>query len=465
MVRGRAVSPSWLRILSAALPTAAVVTAAIVFLGPGKPRAALGARVWGSPLSLERAPLAVRIEGIRRLYGVDDAAAPGDMRALSLDVRDASGAALGLWSGDAGPDGVAEALVSAASARGPLDVRVRRGDVLLAEGRIERRSQALEGIVRGSGDIGGVSRGDRAARVEVVRGQMVAPFEEEVRVTVLPGEGAPFAEDAAGEVSIEASPASTQAASGVEVRPPRATAGRGGSATFWVKPTAYNVELSLKIHDTSGHQGEWEGNLPVVPGAMWLDPSGQPGEITIVSPAPRERAYTSFYTEGGRVFGAVIPLARDEAGFYRGRLATPADLLAAKDLRVVVAGDAYERGVGTVAWPIAPPEGKAPLARVELLIDGMPAAEAREKARAGSARTVGVLVIGLAAALEVLLLLIQSRASQRRLVAHFEEAQTEAGERERLLGAAKDRPLVGALIGAALIVLAFALVLAFVALR
>jgi hypothetical protein len=50
----------------------AVGVTAIVLLGPGQPRAAIGARVWGIAGEGARRGR-VRIEGVRRHFGVDDA--------------------------------------------------------------------------------------------------------------------------------------------------------------------------------------------------------------------------------------------------------------------------------------------------------------------------------------------------------------------------------------------------------
>jgi hypothetical protein len=431
------------RAATTVLPTLTVLVTALVLLGPGKPRAATGARVWGAPAE-GGAGLALRIEGIRRHYGVDDAAA--GLR-MSLEVR-AGGEVAGAWTGSAGADGVAEALVSFAKPQaGPLSIRVADGERVFAEGSIARRPRGLPEARPTA--IGGTERGDMAVRVEAARGIMASPFEEEVRVSAR-----------GGEFSVEVA-----SAFGAEVQPERAAMGEGGRAVLRVKALAHNVELSLKVKDGAGKEGVWEGYLPIVPGAMWLDPRGLPGELRIASPAPRGRAYLSLYDEEGRVFGAVVPLAPGASGFHVGSVALPEPLQRAKALQAVIAGDPYEQGAGTAAWPVAPPEGKASPPRIELLLDGVPGAEARERERASGARRVGVMLIAAAAVAEVLLLVLRSRAAQRRLEAHLAGAAESAGERERLLGAAREHPLLGALVGAALIGLAFALVMALATLR
>jgi hypothetical protein len=259
------------------------------------------------------------------------------------------------------------------------------------------------------------------------------------------------------------------------------------------------VELSLAVTAGEGKRGTWEGILPVVPGGVWLEraPEGEAArgastspEIRVVSPAPKRQVYLSIIGDQGRVFGAVIPLAPDGAGFYAGRVR--ADLPAgARTLQVTLAGDPFEQGAGTVAWPLVPPEGTAEIQRVELLLDGLPGAEIRERARASAARRAAAILVGAAAIFEVLLLLLRSRASQRALEKHLAgasgvpDADTQrpgepppgeareprgpaplsAADRERLLASARDHPVLWALAFSALVGLGFALVLAFATLR
>jgi hypothetical protein len=138
------------------------------------------------------------------------------------------------------------------------------------------------------------------------------------------------------------------------------------------------------------------------------------------------------------------------------------DLPSARVLYAVVAGDAHEQGSGTVAWPILPPEGAATPQPMAMLLDGLPAAQEREKQRAWATRKTGLVLIGAAALAEVLLLLLQSRASQRRLEAHLQDASTAMPEadRARLMGAAREHPLLRALTAVTLVGLAFAMVAA-----
>ena len=201
----------------------------------------------------------------------------------------------------------------------------------------------------------------------------------------------------------------------------------------------------------------------MVPGAMWLGPPPRGGgPLALLSPAPRERAYVSFWTDEGRVAGAVVPLARDARGFHAGELALPESLAGARWLAATVAGDPMEQGAGTVAWPIRPEEGAITHRPVRLLYDGLPGAIAREEQRASSARRAGLVLVGAAALAEVLLLLLLGRASQRRLTAHLVEASAPMPEadRARVLAAGHEHPVLRALLAAALVGLGFAMMAA-----
>jgi hypothetical protein len=459
------------RVATTVIPAVAVGVTAIVLLGPGQPRAAIGARVWGSPIEGAGA-VAYRIEGVRRHFGVDDAALLRDLR---VEMRDAQGV-LGAWAGETGADGIAEAVVRLPRPlRGAVDLRVERAGEVLGQGQVDLKPQAPLRVAPAKIP-GSTTKGDAIASVEVMRGVLIAPFEDAVRVSL--------AASAPGGAFVDPSIV------GGEVRPGRAFADVNGRAVIYTKPLAHRVELSLDGTAGEGKQGRWEGILPVVPGGIWIDPSrppedkdeaAPPSEIRVVSPSPRSRAYLSILSEHGRVFGAVIPLTPDSAGFFVGRVRL--DLPAgARTLQAVVAGDPSEQGSGTVAWPLVPPEGTAEIRRVELLLDGLPAAESRERARASAARRAAGLVVGTAALVEVLLLLLLSRASQRALEKHLagasgaaepegnawspdeparaRPAPLSAADKEKLVASARDYPVLWALALSALVGLGFALVIA-----
>ncbi|WP_437619490.1 hypothetical protein [Sorangium sp. So ce1151] len=470
------------------LPAVGIGLAALVLLGPGTQRMATGVRVWGAPVAGSEA-LALRIEGVRRLYGADDPAALQD-----LEVSAASaGAPLERWTGSTGEDGIAEALLRAPGGlQEPVVVRIARdggAQLLLEEQRVPlvpalpaTETSALPGAAHG-GALPGAAHGELRLRVTAARGAMAAPFPERVRVAVETEDGAPAA-GARVEASAVGADLEGQGSGPVQVM-----ADARGAAELTLKPLAHAVELSLRATrpgsappGTRGSPGEgtWEGTMPVIPGAIWLDPGGLAGErpaLRLISPAPKPRAYVSIGGAHGRLLGAVVPLAPDGAGYFAGALTLPdGPALGAGAVEwAVIASDPYEQGAGTVAWPLSPTAGPAAPRRVALLADGLPAAEAREQARASGARRAGLAVLGATAVAQMLLLALRSRAARRRLEAHLAAASTDedgtAGaplsreDRGRLLAAARAEPLLSVLALAALVGLSFAAVAALATFR
>lgn len=429
------------RVATYGVPVASVVLAALVVLGPGAHRGSLGVRVAGRTVQGSTV-LVVRLLAVRRVYGIDDIARASGVR---LEVSEA-GELLGSWEGEIGDDGVGEAFVRLAHpAARALDVRVTAHGVEEAAGRLIPAPR--EPPRRRTKTASGIASGDVALEVIVDRGVMTAPFPEALSIR---------ASETAQEVTVRA------AAPGLDLGSVFAT----GSAPippaeplrFVARPLAHEVELTLEASTVLGRKGHWEGHLPVIPGALWLDPSSPPGRLVVATPAPRDHAFVSvFGDDGDRLFGASIPLAR-EAG-ARGEVPLP-KLPRAPD-HVLLAGDPLERGPGTVAWPLgAEGQGAVVPRPIEVLLDGVPAGEAREAVRASRARRAGLLLLGAAGLLEVLLLARQSRRSARRLDEHLRRAGSASADGEAVdLSRTVERGL-GLELGvyAALIALGFAMV-------
>jgi len=442
------------------IPTVAVAVTALVLLGPGALRPAVGVRLRGVPLAGGRA-VALRLEAVKSLYDVDEVTA---LDGIHVDAI-AAGAPLGAWSGDADKDGIAEVrLDSPAPIQGPLGVVVTRRGVVLGKGTIPLRPADL--IVTKRGILAGIAQGALGIQVEAVRGVLAAPFPETLALTVTEVlGGAPVQADLEiAALGADLTLPGAAAIAAAEPAPFRLTTNDRGAARFVVKPLAHDVTLTITAK-TLEKTGRWEGLLPIVPGAAWVDPAGGLGPLTLVSPAPHAFAYLSFWSEEGRVAGASLPLVKDADGFYRARV-TPELPRGAQILYVTVAGDPLEQGAGTVAWPLRPAEAAVTTRPFELLLDGVPAARALEAARAWAARRAGLAVIAAAALTEILLLLYRSRASQQKLEAHFLEGEpTGSPERPGLLRAAREHMVLRALVGVAMIALAFAIIGALTTLR
>ncbi|WP_437875046.1 hypothetical protein [Sorangium sp. So ce513] len=535
------------------LPALGIGLAAVVLLGPGSQRMTTGVRVWGAPVAGSEA-LALRIEGVRRMYGAED---PAAMPQIEVSAASA-GAPLEPWTGSIDTDGIGEALLRAPDGlKEPVLVRITRDGETLLEERVPlapsspahtsplpdaahtsplpdaAHTSPLPGAAHAS-PLPGAAQGELRIRVTAPRGAMAAPFPERVRVAVEAEDGTPVA-GARVEASAVGADLEGQGGGPVQV-----AADARGAAELAVKPLSHTVELTVhatrpgRIAGAPGPDGSWEGRLPVIPGAIWLDPGGLEGErpvLRLVSPSPRPRAYVSIGGARGRLLGAVVPLAPDGTGFFSGSLALPDGPAAGSRDRpaglpdrpaglpgrppgspdgpagspdgptgspdrpaglpdgpagasandatdwVVVAGDPYEQGAGTVAWPLAAAAGSASPRRVALLADGLPAAEAREVARASQARRAGLAVLGATAAAEMLLLALRSRTARRRLEEHLAAASGGAGEdgdagaplsredRGRLLATARAEPLLAVLALAALVGLSFATVAALATFR
>ncbi|MRG91450.1 hypothetical protein [Polyangium spumosum] len=432
------------RLATYVVPAASVTVTALVLFGPGSPNPAPFVRVRGVPVAGGNT-IALRLEGAWRSFGAD---AVATFEGVIVEVED-GGAKLASKPISFGPDGVGEASIeNGAPFVGPLSVRVLRGETILAEGTVPLRAPSRAGTPDPM--ITGLSKGHFRFFVRPRRGLFVSPFPEALDVSVgLPEIVSPSLRSFAGITLALSGP-------GASITPERATTDEQGAASFTVTPTAHHVELSIDARDPEGNEGHWEGILPVWPGATWLDPDRSKG-LVLVSPAPRDRVYVSVVTDAGRLLGAVVPLARDDAGFFRGRLdlTPPAD-----PASIVVAGDPGERGDGTVAWPLAPDAVATNAPRLELLLDGSAAAEARERARASSARLVAVCLVAVAALAEVLLILARTQSSQRALEANLAEAAA-AEERPEILATARQRHAgLRVALAASLVLLGFVLIAA-----
>ncbi|WP_437523035.1 hypothetical protein WME79_33145 [Sorangium sp. So ce726] len=456
------------------LPALGIGLAALAILGPGSPRMATGVRVWGTPVAGSGA-LALRVEGMRRLHGADDPAAIPQIEVSATSA----GSPLERWTGSLDKDGIGEARLRApAGLQEPVTVRIALGSDTL----LERQLPLLPPLPAAeTSALPGAAHGELRLQVAAARGALAAPFPERVRVAIETQDGTP----AAG-ARLEASTVGAEI-EGHGSGPAQITADARGAAELTLKPLAHTVELTLRATrpgsappGTRIASGTWEGKLPVIPGAIWLDPGGLDGErpeLRLISPTPRPRAYVSIGGARGRALGTIVPLVADGAGFFSGRVTLPDSLAPGEADWAVVASDPYEQGVGTVAWPIASAVASASPRRVELLADGMPAAEARERARASHARRAGLLVLAASAVVQVLLLALRSRTARRRLEAHVAAASGGEGkdgthgaplsreDRDRLLAAVRAEPLLSVLALAALVGLSFAAVAALATFR
>jgi hypothetical protein len=428
------------------VPGISVLTTALVLIGPGAPRASVGARVYGVVGSSRT--LALRIEGVRRLHGIDDAATE---REVTVDARPEKGAPL-TTSARLGSDGIVEARLESPTELGAFfDLRVTSAGVPLAGGRVRLGTRSKTRAPMDS-TVDGTTSGALVPRVTIPRSFLAAPFPEELRVELPSAVRYPITVELTCEGgALDATKATLEAA--------------GKSAVFHLSARSHTVELSVQANDRFGSAGRWEGSMPVVPGAMWIDPAPS-DTIAIRAPVPRDRAYVSVHDARGRVFGAVVPLSPDTSGVWSGAVplrGLPA-LDSATELTAVVASDPWEQGSGTVAWPIRGQLSARP-ETIELLLDGMASADANEAERARGARRVAFAVIALAAVAEVLLFLRAELLDRRRLLAglaRFDADDTPENQADhaRLLTPSAAQRALGIAIFTAIVGLAFTLLAA-----
>jgi hypothetical protein len=186
----------------------------------------------------------------------------------------------------------------------------------------------------------------------------------------------------------------------------------------------HTVEIDLEA-TALGRRGTWHGMLPVVPGAIWLEPgSVADPDLRIVTPVPRDVAYVTLATQKERLWSAAVPLAAADArGFSRGSAPWPnltpvADTAQPPPMWLTVSSDPQQTSAGTVGWPVgriggpfrdAEPRDERRF-RDQLLLDGMPAADRRDARRRNGARALSGVALAAAAALEGVLLAQSSHA-------------------------------------------------------
>lgn len=413
------------RIAAYGLPVLSVGVAAVVLFGPGALRPSVGARVWGRPGPSEL--LAVRVEGVRRYFDIDDAASLDELD-VTLARASAPDEVLAAWHG------AAQGVVTEVALRAPrpldeavvLTVRGCRGDdgcdastgPLLAVGSFA--PQARGPVTRHRTLLAGARSGALELSIEIPRGTLAPPFLEQAIVRVKDAEGRPVP-----EAIVELSGA------GFDVVPPsdapgaRATTDAKGEVALSLRALAHVVDYQATARTPDGRSGKLSGPLPVHAGAIWLEP-GRGREAAVVSPAARDEVFVSADDERGRVFGAIVPLRTGPDLLARGSVVLPPDL--PPSAKLTLSADALERGPATVAWPLGGETGSLDARPMELLVDGVPQAAQLEKERAWRTRRAALWLLALTAVFEALYLTHRARSlsgGRRRRPADGEDATEE----------------------------------------
>ena len=407
---------SFARSVMLAAPSVAMAVVGLALLGPGAARSFEGAEVWGGPTE-GRARLSLRVAVLRRFRSIDSVVA-----GRSVVVRSANG------------EGASDRCTTDADGRCDVELRLAappssslRVSVVATTTAPDQRSAAVQElaagtlarVARGWGErparrpeLSGSRQGDLVVHAYALRGVLAAPFPETLAVLVTDQQGDPrggaeiTASLEGGDVevvrqSLPARPA--QGGTAVTRSDDR------GRAELKVVPRSHVAELNLTA-TTDGATGSFTGTLPVIAGAIWLDPgSRSSGQLRILAPIARPSVYAVLATRSARWWGGTIALTMDAQGFFGASVPWPAvNLPAGEEAWLTLAGDPEGRGPGTVGWPVAAADDRWGAAEQvfndALLLDGMPDAERRETERRERASWLVAIALGATACLEAVLI-------------------------------------------------------------
>jgi hypothetical protein len=459
------------------IPAVALSIVGFALIGPGAAVPFDGAQIWGGPTAHAHT-LSLRLSVTERLQGIDS---PRDIGELVVEARADDGRTASAHCRTR-PDGTADVEVPlAAPAQGRIRATVTAKGARwpLASGFLARGTSDWGGEPRGA-RLRGHTEGDLSVRVAAKRGVFAAPFSDGLLIEVTrAGAAVPRAEvQIKGEgVELGVGPALSRVSEAGASEPDAQASGRTGEdgrLELWAAPRSHIVDLSVEVR-AARERGSFQGGLPVIPGAMWLDPARLPSKkLRVVSAVPRSTAYLVISTRSERLWGGAVELTTDALGFASGELdwpPLPNGGAVNETVWVTVASDVRASGSGTVGWPVRmadlegqPADGAAapPLGLEErrfpelLLLDGMPQAERRDAERRARARLLAGAALMAAALLEALLLFEAARSSEKNLQALVEAAR--AIDPAQALRPHRVGAVMWLAIGVATVVLAFAAV-------
>jgi len=393
------------RAWSLALPVLTVLVVSYALLVAGVPRALRGARVYGGP-SQGAAVLSLRVESVEREGERESAFWNGP---LHVHARASSGPEVDLAVTQA-VGGVADFEVRfSRPVHGPIDFELRdAASAVLASGRFEldvtrwaARARRRGGWIRG--------RADRALALSVApeRGAFVVGSADALAIRVeragLPVVGASLTVSAEGAQL-----------SGAE----RLATNELGLSRVFFEATELNPSLRVEARTEDGQSGLIDTGIPVVAGGLHALPVAD--GLRIESAVPRTEAFFSLVSPRQRLAGGVIGLRPNGRGGSVGNVRIPAWQAPAW---LVVSSEVDQNSAAAIGWPLAADSGPAQTFDVPdaLLLDGLPAAFAREQARRSSVRWLTAAFIALAFALSVVQLIQRVRAADRHISEHLSE--------------------------------------------
>jgi|SRR6478735_1785018 len=393
------------RAWSLALPLLTAIVVCYALLIAGVPRKLHGARVYGGP-SEGVSALSLRIECVERDGEREAAYWRGPLTAHAHES----------FGGDA-QTSVSHALNGVADfemrfshpVHGPVEFRLRDVEgATLVNGRFEldvtrwtARARRRGGWIRG--------RADRALLLSVAaeRGAFVVGSPDSLSIRVerasLPVAGAALTISAEGAKL-----------TGFE----HLRTDERGRARVLFEANELNPSVRVEAHDNDGQNGLIETPISVVAGGLRAE--AKDGELRVESAVPRSEAFFSLISERQRLAGGVITLQPDNRGGARGTVPLPSFRSPAW---VVVSSEVDQNSAAAIGWPLdAGPEPAQTFDVPDvLLLDGLPAAFARERARQSRVRWLTAAFIGLAFLLSVVLLVLRVRAADREITEHLRQ--------------------------------------------
>jgi hypothetical protein len=404
------------RAWSLGLPLLTALVVSYALLVAGVPRKLLGARVYGGP-SEGVSTLSLRVESIQREGEREVAFWNGP---LTARVR-ASGGPEVVVSVKQALRGVADFEVPFARAvHGPIEFELRDASgAPLASGHFEldqtrwaARARRRGGWIRG--------RADRALLLSVAaeRGAFVVGSPAALAIRVEHA-GQPVA-----GVSLLVS-AEGGRLSGTE----KLQSNEHGRARLFFEATELNPSLRVEARTEDGQTGLIDTAIPVVAGGIQALLAGD--GLRIESAVPRSEAFYSLVSDRYRLGGGLIALTPNGRGGSAGTVRLNTALYPAW---LVVSSEMDQNSAAAIGWPLA--SGPEPAQTFDvpdvLLLDGLPAAFAREQERRSRVRWLTAIFIGLAFALSVVLLVLRVRAADRDISQHLRQGLSEQDLAKRI---------------------------------
>jgi hypothetical protein len=206
---------------------------------------------------------------------------------------------------------------------------------------------------------------------------------------------------------------------GAEPRAARVTTGEQGLARLRVRPTEAQVRVTLGGAVEGAPRSTATVRLDVVQGAIRATKRG--GLLLLESSGAATEAFLGFFDERQRFGGARAELRPAADGHLVGELPWPVTLTASP-LWVVASSQADLASPSAVGWPVVgfdEPDPKTFDARELLLLDGAPAAQAREERRAKRIRWVTAAYAAAALFVTLLLFVRRVRDADADIEAHL----------------------------------------------